>query len=201
MKVLRVLFLALAVLAGLLAAISLLLPARLQLQRSIEIGAAPQRVYGTVADLRRFHEWSPWSDLDPATQYTQSGPAGQPGSRLEWRSQLPRVGAGSQEIVVAEPPREVGLRLVFDDRGEARWTLRFEELRSGTRVIWQLDMDLGLNPVRRWTALIVQGSVGADYARGLDRLKALVEAEAAAEAAAADTLDAGGASLPQPIVF
>lgn len=207
MKVLRVLLLALAALAGLLAVVSLLLPARLQVERSIEIGAAPERVYGYVVDLGRFHEWSPWAGLDPDTQYVLSGPAGQPGARLEWRSKLPKVGSGSQEIVAAKPPREVGVRLVFDDQGEAIWTLRLEELRSGARVIWRLDMDLGLNPVKRWTGLIVAGSVGTDYARGLDRLKALVETEAAAEAeaaaraGAADALDAGTESVPQPLVF
>lgn len=183
MKVLKALFVAVVALTGVAAIIGLLLPGQLQVERSTEIAATPQQVYGYVAGFSRFNDWSPWADLDPLAQFTLSGPAEGPGARIEWSSKLPKVGSGSQQVVAVEPQREVSILLVFDGQGEARSTIRLEEVDSGTRATWQFAMDLGMNPVNRWIGLMVDGSVGADYARGLDRLKTLIEAEAAAVAA------------------
>lgn len=189
MKVLKALFITAAALAGALAVIGLLLPGRLQAERSIEIAAAPDLVYGYVAGFRRFNEWSPWADLDPDAQYTVSGPGQGSGARMEWSSKLPKVGSGSQEVVSAESPREVIIRLVFDGQGEALSTVRLEGADAGTRASWRFDMDLGMNPVNRWIGLIVADSIAADYGKGLSRLKALVEADVAAAAAAAAIAD------------
>lgn len=196
MKVLKALFVAVVALAGVLAVVGLMLPGQLQAERYIEIAAAPERVYGYIAGFSRFNEWSPWADLDPDTQYTVSGPEQGSGARMEWSSKLPKVGSGSREVVEAEPAREVVTRLVFDGQGEAFWTMRLEDAGAGTRVTWRFDMGLGMNPVNRWIGLMVGGSIGADYEKGLSRLKALVEADvaaAAANAAAAEIEDAAEA--------
>lgn len=185
MKLLRILVVIVVALAGVLAIAGLLLPARLQVARSVDIAAAPERVYGYVAGFGRYNDWSPWAGLDPDAQFTLSGPAEGPGARMAWSSKLPQVGSGSQEVVAADPPREVTVRLVFEGQGEARSTLRLGPAGPGTRVTWSLDMGLGMNPLRRWIGFFVDDSVGADYRRGLERLKQLVEAEVAAEAAAA----------------
>lgn len=191
MKILRGLFVAAAALAGVLAVIGLLLPGQLQAERSIEIAAGPELVYDYVAGFSRFNEWSPWADLDPDAQYTVSGPAQGSGARMEWSSKLPEVGSGSQEVVSAEPSREVVIRLVFDGQGEAVSTMRLENADLGTRASWRFDMDLGMNPINRWIGLMVGGSVGADYEKGLSRLKALVETDVAAAAAIADEVEDG----------
>ena len=189
MKALRILVVVVATLAGALAIIGLLLPGELRVQRSTQIGATPEQVYGYVAGFGRFNDWSPWADLDPQARFVFSGPDQGPGARMEWHSAVPEVGSGSQEVVAVVPGRSVSTRLVFDGQGEAVSTMRLAPAGSGTRATWEFDMALGMNPVNRWIGLIVDKSVGADHARGLDRLKALVEAEAAAAAAAAK--DAG----------
>ena len=64
-----------------------------------------------------------------------------------------------------------------------------------TRATWSFDMDVGMNPLMRWMGLIIDGPIGADYERGLARLKELAERDAAearareAEAAAAETAE------------
>lgn len=191
MKILRGLFVAVAALAGMLAVIGLLLPGQLQTERSIEIAAGPELVYDYVAGFSRFNEWSPWADLDPDAQYTVSGPGQGSGARMEWSSKLPEVGSGSQEVVSAEPSREVIIRLVFDGQGEAVSTMRLESADVGTHANWRFDMDLGMNPINRWIGLMVGGSVGADYEKGLRRLKALVETDVATAAAIADEVEVG----------
>ncbi len=202
MKFIRLLLVAVAALAGVLAVAGLLLPQRLQVERSAGIAAAPEQVYAYVAGFARFNDWSPWAGLDPQAQFILSGPAAGPGARLEWKSKVPEVGSGSQEVVAADPPREVVIRQVFDGQDEARSTMRLEAVGPGTRITWRLDMDLGMNPVNRWIGFVVADSVGADYARGLERLKSLAEAEAAAAAAARAAaqaeLEAALAASPEP---
>jgi uncharacterized protein YndB with AHSA1/START domain len=184
MKVLKVLLVTLVALAGLLAAFGLLLPDRLDVERRTEVAAEQGLVYELVAGFDRFNEWSPWAGLDPATRYAVSGPPQGVGARMEWHSDTPRVASGSQEIVAANPPREVRIRLVFDGQGEAFSTLRLVPTGAGTRVSWRFSMELGMNPVTRWIGfLVADRSVGADYERGLARLKELAEAEAAVAAA------------------
>lgn len=196
MKVLRALLVILVALAGLLAVVGLLLPDRLDVERSTRIAAGQDLVYELVAGFDRFNDWSPWAGLDPATRYTVSGPPQGVGARMEWHSDTPRVASGSQEIVAADPPRQVRIRLVFDGQGEAFSTLRLVRAGAGTKVSWRFTMELGMNPVTRWIGfLVADRSVGADYERGLARLKELAEAEAAAAAAEPETLPAPEASV------
>ena len=99
-------------------------------------------------------------------------------------------------FVAADPPRQVRIRLVFDGQGEAFSTLRLVRAGAGTKVSWRFTMELGMNPVTRWIGfLVADRSVGADYERGLARLKELAEAEAAAAAAEPETLPAPEASV------
>ncbi len=198
MKFLKALFVAVAALAGVLAVVGLLLPARLQVSRSIEITATPELVYGYVAGFNRFNDWSPWADLDPDAQFTLTGPSQGPGARMEWRSKVPEVGSGSQEVMTVVPQREVGIQMVFDGTGEALSTMLLEPVDAGTRATWRFDMDLGMNPLNRWIGLMVDDSVGADHARGLGRLKALVEAEATAAVVAAEAAELEAAAQPLP---
>ena len=197
MRIVKLLFATVAALIGVLAVAGFLLPGKLEVERSASIAATPEQVYGYVGGFGRFNEWSPWADLDPDARYTYSGPASGPGARMQWQSELPRVGAGSQEVVAAIPPREVTTRLVFDGRHQAHSTMRLEAAGAGTRVTWLFDMELGLNPLDRWIGLLADRSVGADYVRGLGRLKALVETEVA-QAREAAALEAAAEDVPDP---
>ena len=178
MKAVKILLLALAVLAGIFVVVGLLLPRQVELERSTRIDASPSQVYAMVDGYGRFNEWSPWAGLDPATRYEYSGPERGVGARMRWQSDSPEVGTGSQEIIAAEPDRSVTTRLVFEGQGEAQAAMRLEPDGSGTRATWSFEMDLGMNPVTRWIGLMIQGPVGADYERGLASLKALAEREA-----------------------
>ena len=49
---------------------------------------------------------------------------------------------------------------------------------AGTDVIWSFRSSLG-NPLERWMGLLYDKWIGPDYEKGLIKLKALVEKEAA----------------------
>ncbi|MGP1356438.1 SRPBCC family protein [Roseicyclus sp.] len=165
----------LAVVVLIAAGAAYLLPRHVVVERQIVIDAPPEEVYRQVSSLRAFSEWSPWGDYDPDMEVVYSGPDTGVGNVMEWRSDHPNVGNGRQEIVAAVENRSVRTTLIFDgmNPAEAWWTLEPEG--EGTRVTWGLDSDMGNTPVGRWFGLALDRFVGADYERGLDRLRARVE--------------------------
>lgn len=192
MKVLKGLLVAVAAIVLLFVAVGLLvLPAQVHVERSTAIEASPAQVYQLVASMRRFNEWSPWADLDPAARYEYSGPGEGVGARMTWHSDKPEVGAGSQEVVAAVPGREVRVRLSFEGQGEAMSGFMLEPRDMGTVATWFFDMDLGMNPLMRWMGLVIDGPIGADYEKGLSRLKAAAERDAA-DALATEAAAQGG---------
>lgn len=155
------------------------LPREVHIERSLVVKAPAATVYRYIGSFRRFNDFSPWAEQDPQARYELSGPASGVGARLEWDGDPKSVGKGSQEIVAAEPGRSVRIALDFGPDGTATSLWRLDSHPEGTRVTWGFDTDLGLNPLSRWFGLALDRFVGADYERGLAKLGALVEREAA----------------------
>ena len=47
---------------------------------------------------------------------------------------------------------------------------------GGTEVEWGFVSDMGMNPIGRWMGLMMDSWIGADYERGLSKLKEIAEA-------------------------
>jgi uncharacterized protein YndB with AHSA1/START domain len=160
---------AVAVVAG-----SFLLPASVTVTRSIEIAAPPEKVFALVGDLRRFHEFSPWADIDPLTQYVFEGPDSGVGQKMSWASSNRNVGTGSQIVTAYQPPSHVGIDLVFGQESTAVAAWNLAPAGSGTRVTWSFHTSLD-GIVARWFGLMFDRWIGADYEKGLERLKLVAE--------------------------
>lgn len=156
--------------------VAFILPRHAIVTRSVEIAAPPTSVFPLVGDLRRFNEWSPWADIDPATVYTFTGPIDGVGQTLNWASDDKRVGSGSMSITAIEPDTRVDMEVTFAEEGTALASVLLEPEGAGTRATWSLDTDLGFNPIARYFGMMMDGMVGPDYEKGLARLKAAAEA-------------------------
>jgi len=183
MRVLQRAFYAAVALLGLLLVAGLFLPGSAHVERTIATTAGPAAVYDIVSGFRRFNEWSPWSDLDPATRYTYSGPEQGVGAKMAWASDQRDVGSGSQEILAVEPGRSVTTRLDFGTQGPATSTLLIEPEGSGSRITWAFDTSFEGDYFGRYFGLLFDRLIGADYEKGLARLKALAERASAPAAA------------------
>ena len=175
MRFLKNLLIGIVVLIVLAVGVAYLLPRNVIVERDVLVNAPPEAVFEHVNSLQAFSEWSPWGDYDPEMQVVYSGPETGVGNVMEWTSDHPNVGNGRQEIVEVIENEIVRTSLAFDGMGEAQawWILTPED--EGTRVTWGLDSDMGNNPVSRWFGLMLDGFVGADYERGLERLREAVE--------------------------
>lgn len=158
-----------------------MLPGEAQVERSIEIAAPQEKVFNIAANLRRLPDWSPWVEIDPATSFTFEGPEqGGKGQVMRWASGNPLVGTGSQTVTAYEPPQSMTVSTDYTNFGKSTSTIQLSPSGGGTKVIWRFSAALP-GVVDRWAGLMMDDQVGAEYEKGLARLKTLVESGAAGQ--------------------
>lgn len=153
-----------------------LIPAETVVQRQIVIKAPPEKVFAVVGNLKRFNEWSPWADLDPHATYAFEGAEVGTGQKMTWESANPDVGRGSQTVVEFIANSKVVTELDFGDMGTAQASLALAAVDGGTGVTWGFKTKAS-GVLDRWMSLMFDRWIGADYEKGLGRLKTLVERE------------------------
>jgi len=168
-----------------------MLPQIVHIERAIVIDRPAATVYPYINSLKMANEWSPWAEYDPNVKMTYSGYEQGVGAKMSWAGN-DKVGTGHQEITQSILNRKVASDLQFGSQGPAKAALTLTTTDGGgTKVVWSLDIDLGNNPIARYVGTTLDGKVGADYDRGLAKLKALVEKappeDAAAQPASAPT--------------
>lgn len=150
------------------------LPGEVVVERQITIAALPGKVFNIVGDLRRFKDFSPWADIDPDLQYTFEGPPIGIGQKMSWSSTHPELGTGSQTVVDYQPNIRFATTLDFGEMGDAIAYWNFVPVGSDTKVTWGFK-SLLRNPLERWMGLLFDRWIGADYEKGLAKLKEIAE--------------------------
>jgi hypothetical protein len=174
----RLAFRVLLILLILLVGIGLLLPSHKMVERSIVINAPPAQVFPHVNSMRAFHAWSPWTDIDPDTQYAFDGPESGVGSRMTWQSGNQQVGAGSQEITLSLAEEQVATALEFGGKGQGVARFFLEPQAQGTLLRWQFKTEFGWDLFSRYVGLMLDSMIGASYDKGLRTLKMRLEQSA-----------------------
>ena len=165
---------ALGTLVLLVVVIGFFLPSGFSVQRSIEINAAPRKIYDLVVEPRRWKDWSVWTRRDPDMRITYAGPPFGMGAKWAWVSKS--EGNGSMEFTRVEPDRAVEYLLLFPDFNmRSTGALRLEPAGNATRVTWTNVGDVGGNPLKHYLAVTMVRMVGPDFDAGLANLKALAE--------------------------
>jgi uncharacterized protein YndB with AHSA1/START domain len=160
--------LGLAVLAVLLLAIGLVLPAHFRVERTVSVNAPADKVYSLLVDPR---EWKRWT----AMKINYGGPTAGVGARWSWESKT--EGNGTMEFTEALPNQRLGYRLSFPDYGmQSAGVVTIAPAGNGVRVSWTNEGEMGANPINRWFGLLMDRMVGKDFDAGLVNLKKLAEA-------------------------
>lgn len=174
MRILKWILIVLVALAAVFVAGGLMLPDKVQVQRSIQIERPPAQVFALINGFARFNEWSPWADYDATATYSLEGPASGVGATMRWRGDK---GEGSQQITALEPDRRIDVALDFGDAGRATASFLLAPRGEGSDVTWTFGSDFEGNFIGRWMGLFLDRMVGGDYERGLAALKRLAESE------------------------
>ncbi|MBX7059942.1 MAG: SRPBCC family protein [Leptospirales bacterium] len=177
MKALRI---AIGVIVALLAIFvvgGLVLPSKTTLSRSVVIQAPPAAIFAHLNDLRKFYAWSPWKDMEPEAEVKFSEAVSGPGASYSWHGK--KLGEGSMTISRLEPNRMLETALDFKEQGKALARFELQTVEGGTQVTWFFESEApGFGD--RWMGLVMQSMLGGQYETGLQALKKVVEAEAAA---------------------
>lgn len=156
-------------------AIAASMPRTWKVEQSVVIDAPPERIHPFVDDLKHWQEWSPWTkSLDPAVRHLFEGEPNGVGARWTWMG--PKMGQGTIEIVESSPTTGITLvETIEAATPNARATIRYSAEGPGTRVTWTDEgtLPIVVGGLFRGT---VEAQLSAFLSRGLEKLKATVEA-------------------------
>ncbi len=94
---------------------------------------------------------------------------------MKWESTNENVGIGSMEISNLEENKYLETKLTFAGQQWGVGYFELEDKGETTEVIWGMKGDLGF--FGRWVALGIDEMVGADYEKGLKKLKEFTESQ------------------------
>jgi uncharacterized protein YndB with AHSA1/START domain len=164
-----------AVLLGTFLLVGYLLPHDWQAEATTRIPASPETVYAFLDSPEGWQRWTPW----PESGVERSGPARGEGATLSWND--PEFGAGAFTIVGTTEPWRVEYSV---DVQEGTMTTRGSlDLASDDGVVvvtWRERGDFGWNPLMGYWVLAMGRAQSNELTKGLDRLRALAEAESQA---------------------
>ncbi len=177
MNMLKKITIGIVILLALIFVISLFLPATVNVERSVVIDAPKKAVFEQINTIKKWEVWKgPWQDKDPGIKITYSGPESGQGAKLYFDSKHPDTGQGSVMILKSNPYSSLKTEISFGDGGGANGNWQFKDAAHGTKVIWRLTVNLGMNPVKKIMGnLMMDRMVGPDFEKGLASLKNVCE--------------------------
>ncbi len=146
---------------------------RYHVQRSIQIAAAPQQVFDTVADFGTWTKWSPWLCCEPNAQVNVTENASSVGSIYSWKGEI--VGQGEIEHRDLQPGRLIDeeIRFVKPFKSKSNVSFEMEPAGGGTELTWHMNGSLPW--FMFWMKSLMEVLIGMDYERGLKMLKEWIE--------------------------
>ena len=96
---------------------------------------------------------------------------------MVWHSDNPKVGKGSQEIMVSEPNKHIKTILKMVGWNTVSHGVRnFEELDSNrTKVTWEFNSQVGNHIFMKYMMILCKSALRKDYRTGLQQLKSHLE--------------------------
>lgn len=165
-------------------------PDTYHIERGVTTTAPPDAVFALVNDLNRFHEWSPWQDLDPKVITKIDGSGVGTGSSYFWTGNKD-VGEGRMTITESAAPGHVAMKLEFLKPFASTCDVHFRIMpeSTGTHVTWAMDGTNNYMAKVMCLFMNMDQMVGRDFEKGLGKLKSLAEhAPATLETTVSDTL-------------
>lgn len=180
MKVLRLLGTLLLFIVGISFVLSMILPAKQTIEKTIRIQAPVADVYKQISKLEHFNSWSVWNRNDSTVRNTISGTDGSVGATTTWKGDPVISGEGSIEIVALEENNKVEhvIRFQSPRQAHAQSYFTLTPANNETVVTWTFDM----KTPRPWNIFnlfySMDREMGNDFEQGLVNLKSATEKSA-----------------------
>lgn len=179
MRILKIAGLTILGLIALFLIVGLILPKDYEVSRDVVIDAPRAFTFNHVASLKAVQEWAPWGDKDPNQTVTYEGEDGAVGSSQHW-SGNDDVGEGIQTITAVTPNERVESHLKFIRpwESESDAYINLEDADGGTKVTWGFKGSTPFPMNAMGLFMNMDKMLGAEFEKGLDRLKEQTEAAA-----------------------
>lgn len=170
----------LKVLAGLIAVFLLVgffAPKEYHVERTVTIDANKATIFPHVKSFEKQGAWSPWQRQDPELKPVLEGVDGTVGSKMSWDSE--KSGAGSQVAteIVENETMKTDLEFTKPFESSSKTFINLKENEETTDVTWGFYGKHGFIESIMMMFMDLDASVGADYKKGLEYLKEIVEKE------------------------
>ncbi|MBI3502531.1 MAG: SRPBCC family protein [Bacteroidetes bacterium] len=182
MKIIKGILITLVILAVIITVIGFLSPRHVHVERSMTIKAPVEIVHAQINNLKNWNNWSPWYKMDTAMKMEYNTIAEGAGASFKWESKNKNVGSGDLTIT-SSTKDSIVTAMNFMENGTATGKFVFtkadspkDSLRSGTKVTWTMESDMGMNPIGRIFGLFMDKMVGKDFEKGLAGIKDVAEA-------------------------
>ncbi len=176
MRVLKLIGLALVGLILLAFVIAAFVPKHFAYERSTDINASKDVVFGIANDLKTQETWGPWKKQDTTIQNTYNEVASGVGQVSSWTS-TGGSGNGSQTITESTPPTAIKYRIDFEGEGGGDSAMKFDDSEGGgTKATWAFSYDVPY-PFNLMAAM-AGGTMNKMLEDGLAGLKEMAEQKA-----------------------
>lgn len=174
---LKIILIALAVIAAVLVVVVALQPSQFRVVRSTTISAPPQAVFAQVNDFHRWEKWNPWGKIDPAMKQSYEGAPAGSGAVYTWVGNN-EVGEGRMTIIESRPNELVRVKLEFFKPFAATNTAEFTFKPEGnqTVVTWAMFGDKNFMAKAVHLFMNMDKMIGGQFDKGLADMKSAVEA-------------------------
>ena len=151
-------------------------PDRFSVERATSVTAPPDKIFPLIDDFHQWGSWSPYENKDPAMQRSYDGPVSGKGAVYGWDGNK-NVGSGWMEILEAQPPSKILIKLDFLKPFEAHNTAEFTMLPqgAGTRLTWVMRGPAPFMSKLMQVFMNLDQMIGKDFEIGLANLKKLAE--------------------------
>lgn len=166
--------LAIAGLIVLLVLIGFVLPAKLDISKSISIHASSAHVFEEINNLERWEKWQYWNTLDPDMKITYGEKKEGTGASYSWTA--PQLGDGSLTITESIPNTSIALALNFSDN-PASGFYSLEPDGENTKLNFNFSNDTGMNPIGHWINVFMKSEIEKSFDYAGEKIKAIAEAK------------------------
>jgi len=167
MRILKIILIVIVVLVAMAAIIGMFMSPAVHIERSMDMKAAPDALYGQVNNLKNWDNWMPWNKLDPNWKRTWGEKTEGEGASYSWDSEKRDVGHGSITITKSVPNEMVETNLHFEGQGDATGTYKIEKADAGSRFTWGMDMNMGSNPFKRLMGSMMDKMMAPWFDKGM----------------------------------
>lgn len=190
MKALKIILIVIIALVVVVAGLSFIAPTKMHIERSIVIKAPKDALFKNVKMFSNIKKWSPWEDKDANMKTSIEGTDGTVGAVYKWVGNN-EVGEGEQTIKKIDENKSVETDLHFIKPWEshaAAYT-NLNDTTDGVKVSWGFNGEMSRPFNVMGLFMNMDKSIGDEYDRGLNKLKAMTEKEAANGASKAYTIN------------